>query len=114
MDDRIIVGLTEKVVVKGTNGLRKRLVARIDTGAAKSSIDVKVAQDLKLGPVLVNKMFRSAHGKGMRPIVPVKIRFAGKTFKCRFSVVDRSHMRYKLLIGRNALKRGFLIDPNKK
>jgi hypothetical protein len=113
-EPRIVIGLKEKVVVQGNNGLRKRLVARIDTGATKSSIDQKVAQELNLGPVLKNKVFKSAHGDRVRPLVKVRIRFIRKTIKCYFSVVDRSHMRYKLLIGQNVLKRGFLIDPCKK
>ncbi|MFH0978905.1 MAG: RimK/LysX family protein [Candidatus Woesearchaeota archaeon] len=111
---KIVIGLTEKVTVQGTNGKRRRVVARIDTGATKSSIDQKLAEEIKAGPVIKNKMFRSAHGRKVRPIVPLKIKLAGTTIKCQFSIVDRIHMKYKLLIGQNGLKKGFLIDPSKK
>jgi hypothetical protein len=113
-EHRIVLGLTEKVVVKGTNGRWRRIVARVDTGATKSSIDQKLAEELKLGPVIKNKVFRSAHGRQTRPIVHVNVKFCGKKLTKYFSVVDRTHMRYKLLIGQNILKAGFLIDPSKK
>jgi hypothetical protein len=29
-------------------------------------------------------------------------------------VADRSHLKYKILIGQNILKKGFIIDPQKK
>ena len=30
------------------------------------------------------------------------------------TVADRSHMKYKMLIGQNVLKKGFIIDPEEK
>lgn len=111
---RTLVGLTERVVVKSNDGKRKAYIARIDTGATKSSIDLKVAKELGLGPVLHTKSFRSANGNSIRPIVKASIVVAKRSLKVKFSVVDRSHMRYKLLIGRNVLKRDFLIDPSRK
>ncbi len=33
--------------------------------------------------------------------------------KVHFSIADRAHMKYKVLIGKNILKKGFLIDPSK-
>jgi hypothetical protein len=111
---RVVIGLTEKVTVKGNSGRKKRITARIDTGATKSSIDTKLAQELRLGPVMKNKVFRSAHGQKLRPIITATITLKRKSIKCWFSVVDRSHMRYKMLIGQNALKKGeFMIDPLK-
>jgi hypothetical protein len=77
-------------------------------------MDTSLAQELKLGPVMKNKVFRSAHGRKMRPIITATITLKRRSIKCWFSVIDRSHMRYKMLIGQNALKKGgFIIDPLK-
>ena len=48
MKDRIIIGLTARVVLFGTEG-KKEVIARVDTGATKSSIDEKTRAQ-SLGP----------------------------------------------------------------
>jgi hypothetical protein len=113
LKNRIIIGLTEEVLIKGKKK-KRRIIARIDTGATKSSIDKALAKELELGPVLRNKVIKSAHGSTKRPIVAVKTRLAGRSLNCHFTIADRSHMKYKVLIGQNILTRGFLIDPLKK
>ena len=59
-------------------------------------------------------MIKSAHGNKLRPIVEAKIRLAGKNMKSEFTLADRSHMKYDVLIGVNILKNGFLVDPSRK
>ena len=34
--------------------------------------------------------------------------------KSEFTIADRTHMKYKILVGQNILKEGFLVDPMKK
>lgn len=113
---KTIVGLTEEVIITGPTGVNKKVVARIDTGATKSSIDLKLANELKIKHVhvLEKKIIRSASGTKERDIVKAKIKIAGRIFKSKFSIADRAHMKYKVLVGQNTLKRNFLIDPNKK
>ena len=106
---KTILGIAEKVYFKA-NG-KKPILAKIDTGATKSSIDIKLAGKLKLGPVIKSKIIKSAHGSRLRPIVEAEITLEGKKIKTEFTLVDRSHMRYQVLIGQNILKHGFLIDP---
>ena len=48
---KIVIGLAEKVSVHYPRG-KKRVIAKIDTGATKSSIDSNLAAELKLGPVI--------------------------------------------------------------
>ena len=110
INNRTIVGLTEKIVVKG-NSDKKELIARIDTGATKSSIDLALASSVKLGPVIDSKLIKSAHGTKLRPIVEVDVMIHGRTLRAKFTLADRSHMKYPVLIGQNILKKGFLIDP---
>ncbi len=108
---RIIVGLTESITLVGEK-TKKRLKAKVDTGADKSSIDLKLAAQLKMGPVVKTSLIKSASGSLVRPIIRAKVVFAGKEMNVLFTIANRSHMKYKILIGRNILKKGFLIDPS--
>ncbi|MFH1439843.1 MAG: RimK/LysX family protein [Candidatus Woesearchaeota archaeon] len=110
-NNRVIIGLYEKVDLLGDKSSRKTVIGRIDTGATRSSIDVKLAASLKLGPVLKTKMVKSAHGATLRPIVEGVVIIAGKKIKTSFTIADRAKMKYKLLIGQDVLKNGeFLVD----
>ena len=105
-----VIGLTVKVTVYGKH--QKTVAARIDTGATKSSIDIALARVLGVGPIIRKAVIRSAHGAEKRSIVRLKIRILNKKLKREFSLADRKHMKYKILIGVNVLKKGkFLIDP---
>lgn len=109
--DRKIIGLTEKILIKGNNDYKKEIVARIDTGATKSSIDRKLVEDLDLGPVFTENIVRSANGRTVRPVIKVNFVIKGKEMNSQFTVADRSHLNYQVLIGQNVLKKGFIIDP---
>lgn len=106
--EKIIVGLVEKVKIKG-----KEVEARMDTGAEHSSIDQELASELKLGPVLKTILIRSASGKTNRPVVEAELEIKGKLIKSRLNIANREDMKYKILIGQNILKNGFLVDPSK-
>ncbi|MBI4451144.1 ATP-dependent zinc protease [Candidatus Woesearchaeota archaeon] len=109
---KTIIGLTERVVVHGALS-RKWAIARIDTGATKSSIDQHLAAELALGPAVRQAMVKSAHGTRLRPVVKASINVAGRRLRVEFTIADREHMKYKVLIGQNIIKRRFLIDPSK-
>jgi hypothetical protein len=110
---KTVVGLTEKIILVGAK-TRKELVARIDTGATKSSIDSALIAELELGPEIKTALVRSAHGQGRRSVVYERIIIAGRKMRMQFTVADRGRMKYKVLIGQNILKRGFIIDPAKE
>ncbi len=107
-----IIGLVEPVTIKGKTTKEKHL-ARIDTGAAKSSIDSRLVYKLKLGPVLSVNKVSNAHGTTLRPVIEAEIKLKRRKIKSLFTVADRSNMKYAVLIGRNVLKQEFLIDPSK-
>lgn len=114
MEKREILGLREKVLVYGNGHKKREVLARIDTGATNSSIDMGLAGELELGPIKRTKLVKSASGKGRRAIVSVKVRLDSKDLEDDFTVAERRHMTYPVLIGQNILKKGnFLIDPNK-
>lgn len=109
---RIILGLIEDVTLCGPDG-EKIVKARIDSGAMKSSIDLRLAKELRLGPILESKIIKSANGAKLRPVIETEITVGGTHVKEKFNMADRSHMRYPVLIGQNILRKGFLIDPCK-
>lgn len=111
--DKSIIGQLERVTLHSERG-KRTLTARIDTGAKWSSVDVKLAAKLGLGPIIEAKAITSSHGTSVRPVVKAKVTLAGRTINGRFTVYDRRHMKHPVLIGRNILKGKFIIDPSKK
>ncbi len=112
MTHKIIIGLTARVVLFGKKG-KKEVIARVDTGATKSSIDKGLAHELDLGPALGHARIKSAHGTRYRPVVTADVMLGGELMHAEFNIAEREHMKYKILIGQNILKKGFLIDPSK-
>lgn len=114
MKKKIILGLTETITVFGEKS-KETVIARIDTGATSSSIDYNLAATLKLGPITKSKTIKSASGVLKRPIIHAKVKIYEQVIEAEFSLADRSHLKYVILIGQNILKQGnFLIDPNKE
>lgn len=111
VNGKIIIGLTEEIELVSKNS-QKKVVAKIDTGATKSSVDINLATQLKLGPIIKSKVVKSAHGNQLRPVIEGEIILAGKNMKSEFTLADRTHMKYKVLIGVNILEQGFLVDPS--
>ncbi len=110
--EKTIVGLTEKIKI--LDGVKeKEVVAKIDSGADRSSMDESLVKELKLGPVVKKSMFKSSVGIEYRDIIKAKIKINGRIINGTFSVTDRSHMKYRVLIGNKILKKNFLIDPQK-
>ncbi len=90
---------------------RKEVLAKLDTGAFRTAIDKKLAIELRL-PFTEKKVFvQSASGKAFRPTVSLTFELAGKTIKTVASVVERSHLKFPIIVGRRDLK-GFLIEPD--
>ena len=108
---RTIIGLTEEIRIKGSK--TKTITAKIDTGATKSSVDIRLAEELNLGPVVASKLVKSAHGNKLRPVIHAEIELAGQKIDSEFTLADRGHMKYMVLIGQNTLNSRFLVDPLK-
>jgi hypothetical protein len=110
---KIVVGLVDKVKVIG----KKEIIAmaKFDTGAKRTSIDVEIAAKAKLGPIIKVTRVRSASARGSirRPVVEAKIKVNGKTLKKEVNVEDRSHSDQKILIGRDIIFSNFIVDVEK-
>ncbi|MFH1591373.1 MAG: RimK/LysX family protein [archaeon] len=109
--EKIVIGKTEWVTITGKDD-KTKIIGRIDTGATKSSIDTRLAAKLILGPVKRTKIVKSAHGSSVRPIVEASISIRDQDIIGEFSLADRTHMKYKVLIGLDILAHNFLIDPS--
>lgn len=108
-----LIGVVEEVTINPDQDTQRKFWARIDTGASKSSMDSKLAAELHIGPVKRTKMVKSASGMRLRPIVDVVVDLAGKRMHSEFTLADRSHMKFPILIGRDILTaEKFLIDPS--
>ncbi len=55
---------------------------------------------------------KSSHGTSYRPILRVDLTLDTLSFPAKVSVIDRSHLKYPVIIGRKNLSK-FLIDVNK-
>jgi len=106
--EKTIIGLIEKVKINGTE-----IIAKIDTGADRNSIDTKLAAELSLGPIKKTTKIKSSHGDSLRPVVEVELEIKNKKLKTSFNLTNRSHMKCPVLIGLEVLKKDFIIDPSK-
>ncbi|MFT4303888.1 MAG: RimK/LysX family protein [Candidatus Woesearchaeota archaeon] len=114
IDKSNIIGLTEKVLLAGKDK-SKYITARIDSGAVISSVDLKLAAELELGPVTKTKKVKNSNGTSERPVVKCKFKIRDKEYKVEVTLADRSKLKYKALIGQNLLKKSqFYINPRKK
>ena len=121
--EKITVGEVEEIILLPW---RVKLPARIDTGAAKSSLDareLKVKNNIaefklpkKYGglllrlPVVEWQNIRSADFKEKRPVVEMTFCLGPKLIHTQVTLNDRSSVSYPLIIGRNVLKDNFVVD----
>ncbi|MEZ3116098.1 RimK/LysX family protein [Halobaculum sp. MBLA0147] len=94
------LGYTTEVRVAGTQGA-ETVVAKADTGATRTSVDVALAGEVGAGPIDATVDVKG-DGNG-RPVVPVGIRLGDYTHRVRANVRDRSHLAHDVLLGRDVL-----------
>ena len=104
-ESKKVIGYTEDVLVSGTSGT-ERVLAKSDTGAARTSVDTRLAAEIGAGPIKSMTTVRSGSMKAgkSRPIVDVVIGIGGDRHTVAASLEDRSHMDYSLLLGRDILQ----------
>lgn len=79
---------------------------------------LKIAQEIFLKlkgefDCLTNiKYIKSSHGSSLRLYVNINIIIEGQEIATNFTIFDRKHLSYKVLLGNNTLGK-FLIDPSK-
>ena len=105
------VGLVEKVKVSGKKTVE--ICALFDTGARMSSIDLKLASKIGLGPITRVMKVRSASSTARvsRPVVQAVIEIMGQRLTADINIQERTHMDVPMLIGRNVMSGRFVVDP---
>ncbi len=120
---KTVIGGVEEVVLFPW-GLK--LPARIDTGSGLTSLDVrdlivnnKVAQfrlSEKYGnilislPVIRTVKVRSADSHERRPVVEIELCLGSRRMRVQSTLNNRSGVEYPIILGRNVLTQGFIID----
>ncbi|MFB6177075.1 MAG: RimK/LysX family protein [Halobaculum sp.] len=95
-----VIGYTTEIRVAGHEGA-ETVVAKADTGATRTSIDLQLASEVSAGPI---DDTANVKGDGAnRPVVPVGIRLGDYTHEIRANVRDRSHLTHDVLLGRDVL-----------
>lgn len=122
-EEKITIGVVEDVILLPWG---VRMPARIDTGAARSSLDARdlVIQDQvvefklpkKYGnrkirlPILGWVHTRSAEAREKRPVVAITLCLGPKKIRAEVNLNDRSRVKYPLIIGRDVLREHFVVD----
>ena len=135
--EKTIIGAIEKISLPDL-GI-KNLSVRVDTGAALSALHAEnirykkidgkrwVYFDVVIGSKEnftyipnkalvkhVKKITSSNGGVTKRPVIETRIKMARKSWKARVSLINRSDMSYRMLLGRNSLKDKFVVDISQK
>ena len=107
--DPVVLTVVQPVTLTG-NGKSIEVEAKLDTGAYRTSIDKKLAEELDLKPTGEFVTVTSASGETKRPLYKATFMLGGKKVVSTCSVIDRSKMNFPVIVGRLDLK-GFLINP---
>jgi hypothetical protein len=126
-ENKITVGFVEEIILVPWG---VKLPARIDTGAAMSSLDARDmvikgdtvefklpkkygSKQLRL-PIVAWKTVRSAEARDRRPVVMLDFCLGSKLIRTKVNLNDRSGVKYPFLVGRNALANDFVVDCTKE
>ncbi|HEX4819849.1 MAG TPA: RimK/LysX family protein [Acidimicrobiales bacterium] len=134
MTDKPVIGWREWVSLPelGVEWVK----AKIDTGAKSSSIhawDIDVddaAGEVRFNlcprqddesfviaaraPLVEHREVRSSNGEvDVRPVIRTAAVVRGFTYDIELSLASRDEMGFRMLLGRSAVRRRFLIDPGK-
>jgi len=106
-----------------------KLPARIDTGAATTSLGVRnlklTADSVEFNlpghpedqlirlPVVNIKRIRSSSGHQRRPIVALTLCIGQQKLHIDVNLTNRAGMQFPLIIGRNVIQKGFIVDVRK-
>jgi alpha-L-glutamate ligase-like protein len=109
-----IVDVLEEVKIRDINKKKIPVLAKVDTGALRSSIDRNLAEELGLltsENTIFTRYYRSALGKRKeRKVIGLTFYLKGRRIKTSASVTNRSHLSTPFLVGIRDLA-GFLVRP---
>ncbi|MEE2692036.1 MAG: RimK/LysX family protein [Pseudomonadota bacterium] len=114
----------------------ERIKAKIDTGAKTSAVHAyRIRTEMRGGvlwaefylhpvqkkripeikcsaPVIARRKIRSSNGvEEVRNIIETTLRMGGREWRIQLSLARRDEMGFRLLLGRDAIRKKFIIDP---
>lgn len=107
----VIEEVTIKTMIK--NRPRHKVMAKIDTGAFRTSIHEELAKELGLlnaENIVLTRWVRNAMGREERPVISLTYWLAGKKVKTYASVAKRKTLKYQMIVGVRDLSE-FTIKP---
>lgn len=115
-----------------------RIKAKIDTGARTSALHAVDVERLRrrrkdvvrflvyplqrshakvvqvTAPLIDERLVRSSNGESeRRPVIETDVVVAGQRFPIEITLTHRASMGFRMLLGRQALRRRFTIDPGR-
>lgn len=108
------LSIWENVKIRDNKGRVHEFVAKIDTGAWRTSIDRKLAKKLGLvnaKTILWSKIVRSGLGREKREVINLTLYLGGKKIPTVVSLANRQNLRTPVIVGRRDLE-GFLVRTN--
>ena len=113
-DEKVVIKNLEEIKIRLAKKKRVPVLAKVDTGAYRSSIDKGLAQELGLlseDNILWHRGYISGLGRERRSVIEVTFYLKGRRIKTAMSVSNRGRMKAKFLVGRRDLD-GFLVEPS--
>lgn len=134
--DKTIIGWREWLALPSL-GI-KRIKAKVDTGARSSAlhafdvevVDGAVGQRVRFkvhprqrdiqrtvtaeAPLAGWRHVRNSGGQQtLRPVINCLVQLGGRRFEIELTLIGRDEMGFRMLVGRQALRREFLVDPGR-
>jgi hypothetical protein len=50
----------------------------------------------------------------LRPVIKTKLEISGRDYQVEICLQDRSKMRHRIILGRNFLRNGFIVNPSRE
>tara|TARA_Y100000310_G_scaffold151598_2_gene151189 strand:+ start:4902 stop:6281 length:1380 start_codon:yes stop_codon:yes gene_type:complete len=110
---RKVIGINEQIEIIDNKGTKHPIVAKIDTGAYRTTICRTLAEQFGVDKMVDEKKVKSALGIEKRPIIHLEFILDEKRVNTEAFIADRAKLKYDIIIGRRDLKR-FLVDPSKR
>jgi hypothetical protein len=79
---------------------------------ALNKINLKLKEQPELHLLKKVAIIKAGNGYTIRPFIKILVKIGDDTFETTCSIVNRSHLKYQFIIGKQDLKK-FIIDPRK-
>jgi len=107
-----VIGINEPIEILDKNKNKHPIMAKIDTGAYRTTLCKGLAKKLEINKIIDSKRVRGALGSEERDIINFSFYLDKRLVGTEAFMADRDELKYDIIIGRKDLKR-FLVDPAK-